>query len=363
MRWSSTLNSIFSTLINRLLCYCKESALVSRESFVVEKVALFIDAENISYRYLPHLLEEISYHGKPVLKVAYGNWETAHLQTWCKIADELNIKLRHQTSAVNTKNATDMRLIMDAMEVLHYIDIDAFCIASNDADYVPLCHKVHETKKRVIGAGYRHASEALIRACDTFIFIKSADEEVHAVPQLDSTKSEQTQPIPRPIETPKKALQNEEVLVIQAIQRATAGEKKWVPLSTLGNTLREIQSDFQSKRYGYATLSELLRSIPHKVELNNNAARLKNNAPMQKSRQQHTKKTDLEKLIAKAFAKVPNDDDGWVSLSALGSALRQIETNFSAKKHGHATLSKLLKSMPKFISLRTDNKTMYVRLN
>ncbi len=65
-----------------------------------------------------------------------------------------------------------MRLIMDAMEIIHWVELDAFCLVTNDADFIPLCDKLHESKKYVIGMGYQHAAEGLMRACDQFIFIR-----------------------------------------------------------------------------------------------------------------------------------------------------------------------------------------------
>jgi len=74
-----------------------------------------------------------------------------------------------------------MRLIMDAMEVLYRTSIDIFCLVTNDADYVPLCDKIHESKKHVIGVGYQlNASEAFIRACDKFIFVGRGEAPIHS---------------------------------------------------------------------------------------------------------------------------------------------------------------------------------------
>jgi uncharacterized LabA/DUF88 family protein len=134
------------------------------------------------------------------------------------------------------------------MDVIHYRpEIDTFCLVTNDADYVPLCDKIHETKKSVIGVGYQHAAEAFIRSCDQFIFIGKKQTS-----KPSSTK------IP---------IRN---LVSKAFVKATQDANGWVTLSALGSALRQIQAEFNSKKYGYAKLSKLLQDMPDFVESQSN---------------------------------------------------------------------------------------------
>jgi uncharacterized protein (TIGR00288 family) len=142
------------------------------------KIALLIDSENISYKDLPRILEEVPRHGELVLRAVYGDWQRPHLQKWHEIAEQNDFKIRHQANDSKTKNSSDMKLIMDAMEVLYRTSVDIFCLVTNDADYVPLCDKLHEARKSVIGMGYQHAAEGFIRACDKFIFMGRGESPV-----------------------------------------------------------------------------------------------------------------------------------------------------------------------------------------
>lgn len=177
-----------------------------------------------------------------------------------------------------------MKLIMDAMEVLYRTSVDAFCLVSNDADYVPLCDKLRESKKYVIGIGYRHASEAFIRACDTFVFIgrgeattTSPAQSLLATPvetlRPAAVQSPMPQPSAQPSAPPKPIDQAAlKKLLKQAFARAPQDADRWVLLSPLGELLRKEQTDFRTSMYGHATLSKLLQSMPEFVELRKNGA-------------------------------------------------------------------------------------------
>ncbi len=321
------------------------------------KIALLIDAENISYKSLPLILEEVPLHGQLVVRAVYGDWERPNLQKWHELAEKNNFKIRHQTNASKTKNSSDMKLIMDAMEVLYRTPIDIFCLVTNDADYIPLCDKIHESKKVVIGLGYQHASEAFIRACDKFIFMGRGELPAESLLSV---------PVEAPVILPKQPAppkSNDQAvirkLLTDAFAKAPQDANKWVALTALGSTLRQVQADFQTNSYGHATLTKLLQSMPDFVELGNadKSARLKS-----KITPKQAKLNDLQKLVSEAFAKAPRDANRWVTLSALGSALLQAQPDFQTSSYGHATLTKLLQSMPDFVELQANGTVKSARL-
>lgn len=305
-------------------------------------IALLIDAENITYKELPNIVKQVSHHGRIILTAVYGDWEQPTLQKWHEVAVDNHLKIRHQTNDPNTKNSTDMRLILDAMDVLHRVRPDALCIASNDADYVPLCDKIHEMGKVVIGVGYTdHAAEALIRSCDHFVFLRNGK-----VPQR------MTRP-PEPSQT--TGIENSQAL-IKLLTQAFANEQ-WVTLSALGTALRKVESDFTTKKYGHANLSKLLKSMPDFIDFQLDgsvaSARLINN--------KQTKLNATQKLLVKAFA-IQEIEPQWMSLSSLGTALRQIKADFNPGSYGYANLTKLLESMPDVVELHTIDNITSTRL-
>ena len=235
------------------------------KTYLSLKIAILIDAENISHRVLPDILEELPRHGQVVLRAVYGDWQRPDLQQWHQVANENNFKIRHQTSISKTKNSSDMKLIMDAMEVLYRVHVDVFCLVTNDVDYVPLCDKVHESGKRVIGMGYPHASEAFIRACDKFIFIGRGEALAEPlIPIPDEVPVSPPKQPAAPKSTDQAAVRK---LLTQAFARAPKDVNEWVGLSPLGMALSQVQKGFKTNSYGHANLTKLLQSMPDFVEL------------------------------------------------------------------------------------------------
>jgi hypothetical protein len=327
------------------------------------KLALLIDAENISYKDLPRILEEVPRHGQLILQAVYGDWQSPSLQKWHEIATKNKFEIRNQTNLSKTKNSSDMKLIMDAMEALYRTPVDIFCLVSNDADYVALCDKIHEAKKYVIGVGNQHASEAFIRACDIFIFIGRG--ETPAQPSIQSLiassaevpSSSPKQPsTPTPIKPP-----DVRKILTQTFAQAPKDANGWVGMPALGTGLRQVQADFQISTYGHATLTKLLQSLPDFVELrldgNSMLARLKNNTPAKQPQLNH-----VQKLLTEAFTQAPQDANRWVTLNKLGNALSQVQKGFKTKNYGHSNINQLLQSMPDFVELRVKGSDTSARL-
>ncbi|MDX2161841.1 MAG: NYN domain-containing protein [bacterium] len=317
---------------------------------MLPKLAVLIDAENISYRVLPHILEEAARHGRLIVRAVYGDWQRADMFHWREAAQANGFKLRHQSSAARTKNASDMRLIMDAMDVLHYTRVEAFCLVTNDADYIPLCHKLRESHKRVIGLGYHNAADALIRSCDVFAFI-DGDESAAAKP-TSAVSVPRTAPNLQPLRK----------LMLKAMQIALRDADGWVTLASLGTALTHVQPGYRTKAYGFATLSKAVRAMPDLLDFavfdTHKCVRLKNAADAAA----YSPET-MRSLISAAFSGIQYDQDGWVKLSALGSAVRKLQPEFDPKHYGHSTLSKLFCSLPDLVEVRQDSSGYSARLH
>lgn len=316
------------------------------------KIALLIDAENISYKSLPHILQEVARYGRVILRAVYGDWQRPDLQKWRELAEDNGFKIRHDTKSSRTKNASDMKLIMDAMEVLIYTSADVYCLVTNDADYVPLCEKIRESKKLIVGVGYPNASEALIRSCDQFIFLRHDDMQI-ALPS-------QTVVAAGKVSSPHRAAFK--ALLRKAFDHVTYDTDGWVNLSALGLALRKVQPGFQPNQYGHANLSKLLNSVSDLVEIHVDgpvkSARLKNGAAATGA----MRSDRARELVTAVMRQAPLEAGGWVRLSTLGEVVRRVEPGFQSSNFGHATLTKLLQSMPDRVALRVIDKVTFARL-
>lgn len=117
------------------------------------RIALLIDADNVSYGKIAAMLAELSKYGTANIRRAYGDWASSGLRGWTAKLHEHAIRPIQQFSYTRGKNATDIALVIDAMELLYTQKLDAFCIASSDADFTPLVMQLRANGHDVYGFG------------------------------------------------------------------------------------------------------------------------------------------------------------------------------------------------------------------
>ena len=136
----------------------------------LQRIAVVIDADNTQLSKIDDVLREISTHGRIVVKRAYGNWRKEELKNWEPEIKRLAIKAVQQFDYVAGKNATDIALVIDTIDLLHKNLYDAFVIVSSDSDYTPLAIRLHESGVYVIGVGEKKTPLSFKNSCDEFLF-------------------------------------------------------------------------------------------------------------------------------------------------------------------------------------------------
>lgn len=139
----------------------------------LKSIALLIDADNAPLSKIEDLLREISAYGRISLKRAYANWRKDELKNWEAELKRLAIKAEQQFDYVSGKNATDIALVIDAVNLLHTQRYDGFVIVSSDSDYTPLAISLRESNVFVIGAGERKTPESFRNSCDVFVYMEN----------------------------------------------------------------------------------------------------------------------------------------------------------------------------------------------
>ena len=142
----------------------------------LESIAMLIDADNTQLSKLEAVIQEISAKGRIVVKRAYGNWRKETLKNWEEELKRLAIKAEQQFDYVSGKNATDMALVIDTLDLLHRGLYDAFVIVASDSDYTPLAIKLHEWGVYVMGVGEKTTPVAFRNACDEFVFLENLNK-------------------------------------------------------------------------------------------------------------------------------------------------------------------------------------------
>ena len=139
----------------------------------LERIVMVIDADNTQLSKLEAVIQEVSAKGRIVVKRAYGNWRKENLKNWEEELKRLAIKAEQQFDYVSGKNATDMALVIDTLDLLHNELYDAFVIVASDSDYTPLAIRLHESGVYVMGVGETTTPLAIRNACAEFVFLRN----------------------------------------------------------------------------------------------------------------------------------------------------------------------------------------------
>jgi len=223
-----------------------------------DHIALFIDCDNISYRAIDGIISELSKYGVVNIRQAYGNWTKDNLKNWEEKLLEYAIKPIQQFDYTKNKNATDILMTIDAIDLLHTKEIDAFAFATSDSDFTPVVMRVLAEGIHVFGFGEKKTPKPFMAACSQFIFTEKL------MPQ-SSTKDEPNSSISTP-STPLrkngKQMRGDTWLVnlLRDAVDQTMDEYGWAQLSDIGSYIGN-RSSFSPVNFGYKKLSNLIKEI------------------------------------------------------------------------------------------------------
>jgi uncharacterized protein (TIGR00288 family) len=215
------------------------------------RIAVLIDADNISPKYAAALLEELAAYGVATVKRAYGDWTTASLGGWKSELHKHGIVPFQQFAYTKGKNSTDSALIIDAMDLLYAGNVEAFALVSSDSDFTRLATRIRESGKRVYGIGARKTPQSFVAAVDTFIYVEVLGQDVERDESEDEAAEEPTTPLP-----------NLQSLLTRAVN-ATSDDDGWAHLSAIGSYLRSLDSSFDPRLYGSPKLAALVEAQPY----------------------------------------------------------------------------------------------------
>ena len=206
------------------------------------RLAVLIDADNISAKVAKDVFEELASYGTLTVKRAYGDWTTTQLNGWKDQLHAYAIAPMQQFAYTVGKNSTDSALIIDAMDLLYAGHLDGFVIVSSDSDFTRLATRLRESGMTVYGLGRRNTPEAFVAACDRFIY-------------LDLLGKEQPQSTPAPSTTLEGML--------SAAISSTSRDDGWSSLGEVGAYLSKSNAAFDARDHGHSKLGELVRAQPY----------------------------------------------------------------------------------------------------
>ena len=224
------------------------------------KLAILIDADNISPKYVKVILDEAASFGVAACKRIYGDWSDVRLKSWKDALLNNSIIPIQQYSYTTGKNATDSAMIIDAMDLLYSGNLDGFCIVSSDSDFTRLAARLREAGKLVIGMGESKALGPFVKACDQFKYLDLI---------LEHGDGESTQPADPLAEIPAAAVGDDTATNRDSIGRIILGlidemddGTGWVRTSRVGDQLIKRYPDFDVRNFGSKSLNKFLASLP-----------------------------------------------------------------------------------------------------
>ncbi|NLW12508.1 MAG: NYN domain-containing protein [Clostridiaceae bacterium] len=231
------------------------------------KLAVLIDADNISHHNIKGMMEEIARYGNATIKRIYGDWTRPNLSGWKNLLLDYAISPIQQFGYTSGKNSTDSAMIIDAMDILYADKVDGFCLVSSDSDFTRLAMRLREAGRVVYGIGEQKTPNAFIAACDRFIYIEILeDSEPDDTEQYDESTHSNGQKQSRTPQAPakKKSLSKIGPSVIKLISdtiRDAEDENGWAYLGEVGNLLLKKTPSFDPRNYGYSKLTPLIKAI------------------------------------------------------------------------------------------------------
>ena len=221
-----------------------------------KRLAVLIDADNVSYKNVQPIISEIAKYGIPTYKRIYGDWTLPNLSGWKTILLDNGITPIQQYGYTVGKNSTDSAMIIDAMDILYTGNVDGFCLVSSDSDFTRLALRLREAGKIVIGIGEKKTPNAFISACEKFIYteiIANPEEK----PQKTDSKAKAKAASKQSVKNDLAAIAN----LIEATINDIEDEDGFAYLGDIGSLLAKKQPDFDSRNYGFNKTSQLIKSL------------------------------------------------------------------------------------------------------
>lgn len=293
------------------------------------RLAVLIDSENISPKYVKNIFDEISNYGIATYKRAYGDWASRSGQGWKEIMLKNAITPVQQYGYTQGKNSTDSAMIIDAMDILYSGKVDGFCIVSSDSDFTRLASRLRESGMLVIGMGEKKTVEAFRTSCSLFKYLEVLAEE-------EEQEEEQTSAV---------SLEEIEESIFKILSDNEANDKE-TTVGELGNKLINRHADFDVRNYGYSKLSKFLESIKF-IKLQQ-----KGNTILVYMAESEVSREQVERVVADIME---NAKDKRMGLPELKQRIEKKLPGFNIRNYKYSKFSQFIKDMD---GMRVKNNTV-----
>lgn len=217
-------------------------------------IALLIDADNIGAKHIENILGELTKYGRITIRRMYGDWTQERLKPWLEKSSQFSLTPIMQSNDTSRKNASDIGLVIDAMDILYSGKVNGFCIVSSDADFNKLAKRLRESGNLVIGIGEQKTPKAFRASCEKFISIDIIDEDIELEDVKANTGSNNN-------DISEKSFTQKNIIEKTIINMILDSNMDTMHLGEIGQRINNMFPDFDVRNYHYTKLSELLKEF------------------------------------------------------------------------------------------------------
>ena len=222
------------------------------------RIALLIDADNAPAAKIDAILNDLAEYGEVTIRRAYGNWTKPELKGWIEELHDAAIRPMQQFDLTAHKNASDMALAIDAVELLHAAIPDAFALVSSDSDFTPLVHYLREKGRAVYGYGREKTPAPFKSACTRFTVVEKLGGDTEETENGNGSNRSR-----KPAAAATGQALKSNARLIQLLRNsidAAADDDGWALVGTVVSRIRN-QSSEDPRNYGYSTWTKLIKAI------------------------------------------------------------------------------------------------------
>ncbi len=306
-------------------------------SKIFQNIAVLIDGDNTSPTLVEAILEEIVKYGNAYVKQVYGDWGRPELNGWKEKCLSYGLVAVQQFAYTAHKNATDMAMTIDAMDLLYSQKFDAFFLVSSDSDFTPLAIRIRKNGIKVYGIGKESAPVAFQKSCNRYITVESlVPKVVRDTSMIENPLSSQEKHKP----WNQMALRNELPLLrfIRNAIKACNQASEYVAIEDIYNHIHKLNGEFNAQNYGYSKLSELIDAMGlFKVKRDNKTNSFKVACALSK-----TETKEAQQIIQKY--NTHHQGGRLLNKSLIGKALKERGIHYKAAFGDHS-LTDFLKKL------------------
>ena len=232
----------------------------------LKSIAVLIDADNASARNIGHILQEIENIGHITCKKIYGDWGNAHIQSWQEALLKYAIDPMQHFAYVKGKNATDIGMVIEAMDLLYSDNYDGFCLISSDSDFTSLALRIRKNHVKVFGFGKRNTVSAFSQACDKLFYVEdlltSKNDSIKVAPAPNKNSVPSSNIAQERWTTKQLHTQNHLIGVINKLINENPNAKDgWSNLSYIASQIHQNHENIKLDKYGYKKFSDLITTL------------------------------------------------------------------------------------------------------